>query len=166
MAKTNYLIDGLSGTGKSSIYEELTRRGYHAISSDRTCAYSAEPNTGRPGGPVHHDNWMWDKTKAIPVLESHDRDVLFVCGSCRNHDEFRLYFTKVFNLKIDDNTMRRRLTERTNNEFGKKPEEVELMLTLNREDDRPANSIDIDAARPLKDVVDDILAQCRIRRQL
>ena len=40
------------------------------------------------------------------------------------------------------------------------------MLKLNREDDRPANSIDVDAARNLKDVVDDILAQCRIRRQL
>lgn len=88
----------------------------------------------------------------------------FVCGGCRNRDEFRPYFTKVFNLKIDDNTMRRRLAGRTNNEFGKKPEEVELMLTLNREDDSPANSIDVDAVRPLKDVVDDILAQCRIRR--
>jgi hypothetical protein len=46
--------------------------------------------------------------------------------------------------------MRRRLAGRTNNEFGKKPEEVELMLKLNREDDRAANSIDVDAARPLK----------------
>jgi len=106
----------------------------------------------------------WDKAKAIPALESYDPDVLFVCGSCRNRDEFRPYFTKVFNLKIDDNTMRKRLTERTNNEFGKKPEEVELMLKLNRGDDRPANSIDVEAARPLKDVVDQILAQCRITR--
>ena len=89
-----------------------------------------------------------------------------MCGSCRNRDEFGPYFTKVFYLKIDDNTMRRRLAERTNNEFGKKPEEVELILKLNREDDRPANSIDVDAVRPLKDIVDDILAQCRIRRQL
>ena len=78
MAKIDYLIDGLSGTGKSSSYEELTRRGYYAISSDRTWAYSAEPNTGRPGGPVHHDNWRWEKTKAIPTLESYDPDVVFV----------------------------------------------------------------------------------------
>src|SRR5215216_5890808 len=140
---------------KSSIYEELTRRGDHAISSDRTWAYSAEPDTGRPGGAVNHDNWIWHKTKAIPALESYDPDVLFVCGSCRNRAESGPYFTKVFNLKIDDNTMRKRLTERTNNEFGKKPEEVELMLKLNREDDGPPNSIDVDAARPLKDVVDD-----------
>jgi hypothetical protein len=33
--------------------------------------------------------------------------------------------------------MRRRLAERKN-PFGKKPEEVALMLKLNREDDRPA----------------------------
>ena len=60
---------------------------------------------------------MWDKTKAIPALESYDPDVLFVCGCCRNRGEFGPYFTKVFNLKIDDNTMRKRLAERTNNEF-------------------------------------------------
>jgi hypothetical protein len=104
---------------QSSSYEELTRRGYYAISSDRTWADSAEPNTGRPGGPVHHDNWRWEKTKAIPALESYDPHVLFVCGSCRDRDEFRPYFAKVFNLKIDDNTMRRRLAERTNNELAK-----------------------------------------------
>jgi hypothetical protein len=107
-----------------------------------------------------------DKTKAIPALESNDPDVLFVCGSCRNRDEFRPYFRKIFNLKIDDDTMRRRLDERTEKDFGKKPEEVEVMLKLNREDDRRANSIDVDAARTLKDVVDDILAQCQIRPQL
>ena len=55
--------------------------------------------------------------------------------------------------------MRRRLAERTNNPFGKRPEEIALMLKLNGEDDRPANSVDVGAARPLKDVVDDILAQ-------
>ena len=123
--KIDYLIDGSSGTGKSTIFEELTRRGYHAISSDRAWAYSADPESGLPGGPRHHDNFLWDKTKAIPALESNDPDVLFVCGSCRNRDEFRPYFRKVFNLKIDDDTMRRRLDERTNNDFGKKPEEVD-----------------------------------------
>jgi predicted ATPase len=35
MAERNYLVDGLSGTGKSSVYEELLRRGYAAVSTDR-----------------------------------------------------------------------------------------------------------------------------------
>ena len=89
--------------------------------------------------------------------------MLFVCGSSGNRDRFLPYFTKVFNLRIDDETMRRRLQERTNNDFGKEPEELELMLRLNRSDEKPAGAIDIDATQPLDQVVDEVLrlANCR-----
>jgi hypothetical protein len=83
--------------------------------------------------------------------------VLFVCGSSRNRDHFLPYFTKVFNLRIDDETMRRRLQERTDNDFGKQPEEVEIMLKLNRRDEKPAGAIDVDATQPLNEVVDELL---------
>ncbi|HET6759482.1 MAG TPA: AAA family ATPase [Propionibacteriaceae bacterium] len=157
MAKRNYLVEGLSGAGKSSVYQELIRRGYTAISTDRAWAYHADPHTGLPGGPVHHDNWMWDQQKALSELESPEPEVLFVCGSSRNRDRFLPYFTKVFNLRIDDETMRRRLQERTDNDFGKQPEEVEIMLTLNRRDEKPAGAIDVDATQPLNWVVDELL---------
>jgi hypothetical protein len=70
----------------------------------------------------------------------------------------------VFNLRIDDDTMRRRLRERTNNDYGKEPEELEHMLTLNRSDEKPAGAIDVDATRPLHQVVDELLrlADCRV----
>jgi hypothetical protein len=89
--------------------------------------------------------------------------MLFVCGSGRNRDQFLRYFAKVFNLRIDDDTMRRRLQERTNNDFGKQPEELELMLTLNRSDEKPAGAINVDATQPLHRVVDELLrlANCR-----
>ena len=157
MAKRNYLVEGLSGAGKSSVYQELIRRGYTAISTDRAWAYHADPHTGLPGGPVHHDNWMWDQQKALSELESPEPEVLFACGSSRNRDRFLPYFTKVFNLRIDDQTMRRRLQERTDNDFGKQPEEVEIMLTLNRRDEKPAGAIDVDATQPLNHVVDELL---------
>ena len=83
--------------------------------------------------------------------------MLFVCGSSRNRDRFLPYFTKVFNLRIDDETMRRRLQERTDNDFGKQPEEVEIMLKLNRRDEKPAGAIDVDATQPLNQVVDELL---------
>jgi gluconate kinase len=152
MAKRNYLVDGLSGAGKSSVYEELIERGYKAISTDRAWKYG---------------NAMWDQQKAVSELESPEPDVLFVCGSSRNRDRFLPYFTKVFNLRIDDDTMRRRLEERTNNEFGKQPEELELMLTLNRSDEKPAGAIDVDATQPLNQVVDELLRlanQTTVRR--
>jgi hypothetical protein len=160
VAKTNYLVEGLSGTGKSSVYDELTRRGYPALSTDRTWSYSADPPAALAGGTSRHDSWKWDKTKAIEALKRDEPDILFVCGSSRNRDDFLPYFSKIFNLTIDDETMMCRLADRTNNDFAKRPEEVELMLALNRAGEKPAGAMDIDANKPLKEVVDEILGLC------
>src|SRR4051794_22538138 len=157
MAKRNYLVDGLSGAGKSAVYEELIRRGHKALSTDRAWAYHADPDTGLPGGPIRHDTFIWDPQRAVSELENPEPDVLFVCGSSRNRDRFLPYFTEIFNLRIDDDTMRRRLRERTNNDFGKQPEELELMLSLNRSDEKPAGAKDVDATKPLDEVVDEVL---------
>jgi hypothetical protein len=48
MGMRNYLIEGVSGTGKTSVCEELQRRGYHAIHGDRELAYRGDPETGEP----------------------------------------------------------------------------------------------------------------------
>ena len=157
MAQRNYLVEGLSGTGKSSVYEELVRRGYPAITTDRAWAYHADPDSGLPGGPVHHDNFVWDRQRAVSELESPEPEVLFVCGSSRNRDHFLTYFTKIFNLRIDDDTMRRRLEARTDDDWPLGHEGVELMLELNRSDEGPAGAIDVDATQPLDQVVDELL---------
>jgi gluconate kinase len=163
MAKRNYLVEGLSGAGKSSVYEELIRRGYNAISTDRTWAYSADPVTGLPGGPLRHDTWRWDEQQALTELESPEPDVLFVCGSSRNRDRFLPYFTKVFNLRIDDDTMRRRLEARTEDDWTLGQEAVELMLALNPSDEGPAGAIHIDGTQPLDQVVDEVLRLADVR---
>lgn len=157
MAKRNYLVEGLSGSGKSAVYDELIRRGYKAISTDRSWAFHADPETGLHGGPAHHDTWMWDEQEVVPELESPEPEVLFVCGSARNRDRFLPYFTKVFNLCIDDDTMRRRLEKRTDDDWPLGQAGVELMLELNRSDEKPAGAIDVDATRPLVQVVDELL---------
>ncbi|MFP3883535.1 MAG: nucleoside kinase [Actinomycetota bacterium] len=157
MAKRNYLVEGLSGSGKSSVYEELIGRGYEAISTDRAWAYHADPGTGLPSGSTSHDTWVWDQNKAVSELEGPEPDILFVCGSSRNRDHFLHYFTKVFNLRIDDDTMRRRLEARTNDDWSLGQEGVELMLELNRSDEGPAGAIDVDATQPLDQVVDELL---------
>jgi broad-specificity NMP kinase len=157
VAKRNYLVAGLSGAGKSSVYEELIRRGYKAISTDRAWAYHADPDTSLPGGPISHDTWMWDRQKAVRELESPEPEVLFVCGSSRNRDHFLPYFTKVFNLRIDDDTMRRRLEQRTDDDWPLGQEGVELMRELNRSDKGPAGAIDLDATQPLNQVIEELL---------
>lgn len=148
MATRNYLVEGLSGVGKSSVYEELIGRGYAAISTDR--AWKREAGAGLAES-------TWDERRAVEELESVEPDVMFVCGSGAHRDRFLPYFTRVFNLRIDDDTMRRRLRERTNNDFGKRTEDLELMLERNRSGERPAGAVDVDATRPLDQVVDDVL---------
>jgi gluconate kinase len=157
MAERNYLVEGLSGTGKSAVFDELVRRGYRAISTDRAWSFHADPVTGLPGGTASHENWVWDERKAVVELERREPEVLFVCGSSRNRDQFLRYFTKVFNLRIDDDTMRHRLEGRTDDDWPLGQAGVELMLDLNRNDEKPAGAIDIDATRPLDQVVDDLL---------
>jgi gluconate kinase len=160
MAKRNYLVEGLSGAGKSSVCQELIRRGHNAISTDRAWSYYADPDTGLPGGPIQHDNWMWDRQKAVSELESPEPEVLFVCGGSRNRDHFLPYFIKVFNLHIDDDTMRRRLQARTADDWevgSDGTDEIELVLELNRSDEKPAGAIDVDATQPLNQVVDELL---------
>src|SRR5260221_5122134 len=157
MAKRNYLVEGLSGAGKSSVYEELIRRGYNAISTDRAWAYHADPDTGLPGGPMHHDNFLWDQQRAVNELESPEPELLFVCGSSRNRDRFLPYFAKIFNLRIDDDTMRRRLQERTYADWPLGQERVELMLRLNQSDGQPCGAIDVHPTHPPNAVVLELL---------
>ena len=157
MAKRNYLVEGLSGAGKSAVYEELIRRGYTTISTDRVWSYYADPDTGLPGGPACHDTWIWDPQKALHALASPEPDMLFVCGSGRNRDRFLPYFTNMFNLRLDDATMRRRLEARTADDWSLGQEGVELTLRLNQSDEGPAGAIDVDATQPLSQVVDELL---------
>ena len=66
MGIRNYLIEGVSCTGKTSVCTELQRRGYHAIHGDRELAYRGDPETGelRDGFAHEHHIWNVDKVKA------------------------------------------------------------------------------------------------------
>ncbi|MGH2384729.1 MAG: AAA family ATPase, partial [Candidatus Limnocylindria bacterium] len=67
MGRRNYLIEGLSGTGKTSVCDELQRRGHHAIHGDRELAYQGDPETGEATEAVGHEHHIWnvDKVKAL-----------------------------------------------------------------------------------------------------
>ena len=59
-------VDGLSGTGKSTLAEELRRRGYDAVDSDGVFAYFADSLVrGLQGARTHA---YWDVSIASTVL--------------------------------------------------------------------------------------------------
>jgi len=160
MGVRNYLIEGVSGTGKSSVCEELQRRGYHAIHGDRELAYQGDPDTGKPMAGFAHEHHIWHVAKVKALITNQDEAVTFFCGGSRNSSYFIDLFDGVFVLEVDSDTLKRRLDERTENEWGGKQVERELILRLHRtHEDIPANGIPIVATEPVARVVDEILRQ-------
>lgn len=150
MAKTNYLISGLPGTGKTSVCAELQARGYKAVDADRLLGYQNEAD------------WLWDEDKVERILNDTSEEV-FICGSASNRDEYMPKFNKVFILHVDDQTLQSRLLGRTNNNFGKDPQVLARQIEHNqgvKEYSIKRGRVVIDATQPMKKVVDDILLHC------
>ncbi len=77
-----------------------------------------------------------------------------------NQDKVRNLFDKRFTLVVDDDTMRHRLMTRTNNDFGKHPDDLAQQLEWNKGAVAYAKSIGaivIDATKPPENVVDEIV---------
>lgn len=159
----NYLIEGVSGTGKTAVCRELRRRGYQAIDGDTDLAYQGDPETGEPTDdvPTHwHHIWSVDRVRAL-VADQGERFIFF-CGGSRNFAKFLDLFDGVFVLEIDLETLNRRLDQRPEDEFGAHPSERDLIVRLHRtKDDIPQNGIPIEATAPLARVVDEIVRQAK-----
>ena len=154
----NYLVEGVSGTGKTSVCQELRRRGYHAINGDRELAYQGDPATGEPTDTASHHHHIWDVDRVRALAADDQQPVTFFCGGSRNWSKFVDLFDEVFVLDIDLGTLLRRLDERPPDEFGSKPSERDLVLRLHRtRQDIPATGARIDSTKPLTEVVDEIL---------
>ena len=107
MGVRNDLIEGLSGTGKTSVCDELQRRGYHAIHGDRELAYPGDPETGEPTDDVRHEHHIWDVNKVNALVANEDAPETFFCGGSRNFPKFIHLFDAVFVLDIDLDALNR-----------------------------------------------------------
>lgn len=158
MGRRNYLVEGVSGTGKTSVCDELVRRGYQAIHGDRELAYQGDPATGHPTGGASHEHHIWDVGRVRALASDPREAVTFFCGGSRNHHAFLDLFDEVFVLAVDRDTLRSRLDQRPQDEWGSQRSERELILRLHAtQEDVPAAGVIVDATRSVDAVVDDIL---------
>ncbi|WP_160011721.1 AAA family ATPase [Rhizobium sp. 18055] len=172
MGVRNYLIEGVSGTGKTSVATELQQRGYHVIHGDRELAYQGDPRTGEPldiaarveaalDVAFRHQHHLWNVDKVKALVADQSNPMVFFCGGSRNFDQFIDFFDDVFVLAVDACTLKRRLAARAENEFGGKAAEQELVMRLHStREDIPKGATAIDATAPLCLVVDEILSKC------
>lgn len=158
------LITGISGVGKSSVVDALLALGYNAVDAD-TPEYSewievAQDDTS-PGTPVEANrDWVWREDRMSELLQPERAELLFVSGTSPNMRTFLPRFANVILLSAPAEIIAQRLSTRTSNDYGKRPEEVARVLELKESVEpllRRIASHEIDTTEPLEVVVETIV---------
>lgn len=113
------LLTGMSGTGKSSVIRQLAALGYKAVDMDEPgwSEYAAD------------GEWVWREDRMQELLASlKDDEVLFVSGCAINQGKFYPQFDAVILLSTPADVIVERLRTRTNNPYGKHPDEIDATL--------------------------------------
>jgi adenylate kinase family enzyme len=173
MGVRNYLIDGGSGTGKTTVAEELQRRGYHVLHGDRELAYRGYPETGEPLNEFDNEkalsnlefrqkHWIWDIDKVKSAIADSSKSITIFCGGSRNFSKFIDLMDGVFVLEVEDvDTIMRRIDKRVlehPTQWGGKPEEKDFIKSLHQTKEDIASGQVINASAPIEQVVDEVLS--------
>jgi shikimate kinase len=158
------LLTGISGTGKSTVISELAARGYKAVDAD-SHAFSEwveiVDDSDTPGTPVEPNrDWVWREDRIQALLSTEDAGVLFLSGCAKNMGKFLPQFDLVVLLSAPADVIAERLRTRTNNPYGKHPDEVARVLGLLETVEpllRSAAGYEIDTSIRLDLVVDAVL---------
>jgi shikimate kinase len=157
---TRVLVTGMSGTGKSSALAELGRRGYRVVDTDDP-GWREYREHGESSDEVHRGEWLWVEERMNVLLDSKDGRTLFVQGCVRNQGKFYDRFEAVVLLSAPAEVILDRIARRTTNDYGKTPLERAMILDdLARVEPllREGCTHELDASRPLADIVDDLIA--------
>ncbi|BCB75193.1 hypothetical protein GCM10022251_34490 [Phytohabitans flavus] len=150
----------MSGTGKSSALFELGRRGYRVVDTDDP-GWREYREHAEPIDEVHRGEWLWVEERIAGLLDSDDCRSLFVQGCVRNQSRFYGRFDAVVLLSAPADVILDRVARRTTNDYGKSSLERAMIL-----DDlanvepllRAGCTHELDASRPLDEVVADLVA--------
>jgi thymidylate kinase len=169
-------VTGNSGTGKSTVCELLRTRGYFALDTDEdgfnrwadrvSGEVVANPPDPVPGGWLDRYGWVIVRERVEALAEQSRTRTAFLCGSAENEADVRDLFDLTVCLVIDEDTLRHRLATRTNNAFGRHPEELAAALKWNprmRAIHESRGAAVIDASRPLTEVVEALFDTVRER---
>lgn len=143
------LITGMSGAGKSTLLAELAARGHETIDTDF-------------GGWELPDG-RWDEARMTALLAQ--EDAVVVSGTVANQGRFYDRFDHVVLLSVPLEVLLERVRTRTNNPYGKTPEQQEEIRRYTAEVEpllRRGASLELDGQRPVGELagaVEDLMSQ-------
>jgi dephospho-CoA kinase len=147
------LITGMSGTGKSAALAELARRGHRVVDTD----YGDWIEDVRlPDGSVEP---LWNEERIGTLLDEHSGGSLFVVGTVANQGRFYPRFDAVVLLSAPLDVILERVATRDSNPYGNTEAEREKIaddLAMYEPLLRAGATVELDARRPLADVVDEL----------
>ena len=154
------LVTGMSGTGKSSALAELGRRGYRVVDTDER-GWREYREYVESSDELHRGEWLWVAEEMTRLLDSDDGGSLFVGGCAANQSKFYERFNEVVLLSAPAEVIFDRVARRTTNPYGKTPLQRAMIL-----DDlanvepllRASCTHELDASRPLDEIVADLIA--------
>jgi shikimate kinase len=117
------LVTGVSGTGKSTVLEELGRRGHRVVDTDYGEWSEVVPMDEPPGW---EQRWREDRIEEL--IAGHGEGTLFLSGCVANQGRFYARFDAVVLLSAPATVILERVGARQTNPFGKSAEERDLIL--------------------------------------
>ncbi|HEU5228926.1 MAG TPA: AAA family ATPase [Ktedonobacteraceae bacterium] len=154
------LLTGMSGTGKSTVIRELASHGYKAVDADGDTFSQWVEVIGEENAEVAlvdgNKDWVWREDCIQDLLSTEDADVLFVSGCAENMPKFFPQFDLIVLLSAPASVIVERLRTRTDNQYGKRPDEVARVLSLVESIEprlRRVAGYEIDTSIPLEEVV-------------
>jgi len=154
------LLTGMSGTGKSTLIRELTELGYKAVDADAEGWSHWVEAEGNLTGANDGGDWVWREDRVQHLLATEDAEVLFLSGCAANMRKFFPEFDQIVLLSAPTDVIVERLATRTDNPYGRRPEEVAAVLAnvdMVEPRLRRVASHEVDTRAPLEEVVGAVL---------
>lgn len=165
-------VTGAPGSGKSTVKKELGSRGLEVYDIDDAELGGAHHKASgkRVTIPPAHDRaprwydeheWRVDYAAISSLKDKAAHTTIIVCGVAPDDGGILDLFDKIFYLKLDEDKLKKRIMTRTDNDYGKNPNELMHIIERKKKlDARYANSnaVMIDAGLPAGEIADQIQA--------
>jgi shikimate kinase len=156
---TRVLVTGMSGTGKSTLLAELSRRAHRVLDTDDP-GWSEDVTSPEGSGKER----LWCEDRMDSLLSEDGAEWLFVSGCVSNQVRFYDRFDAVVLLSLPPEPLLERIATRVTNPFGKAPAERERILRDLRTVEpllRAGATAEIRTDRPLSEIADAVEAIAR-----